>query len=161
MQALKALWWSECTEPVETVPDAQETPIWDAVGITWTDYCTMCYTDMKEAGSGGTENELLLQRAAAAVLWNRVRDDHFPDTVTECVAAPGQYNPGYVTDSLDGIPQANIDAVNDVLSGAFTLPADCVWQALFKQGTYTHLVIPINSGGYRSTTYICGGFIYG
>lgn len=133
---------------------AQETPIWDAVGISWEDYCTMCCAVQHEAGPGCTPEH---QRDMAAVVWNRVKSPSFPDTVVEVISQPRQYSSSYVTDSLDGVDQSCIDAVDAVISGEWTIPADCVWQANFVQGRYIYATHEVNTGHFYSITYICGG----
>lgn len=134
--------------------DAVEAPIYEAAGITWEDYCTMCYTNYREAGPGCSEAH---QRDQAAVIWNRVKSDLFPDTVIEVICQPRQFSPSYVRSSLDGIPAENIAAVDAVLSGEWVTPPDVVWQAQFVQGSYVYATHEVSLPGWHSITYICGG----
>lgn len=172
IQALKTEWhaeealmtWMEIetieeaearSDEIEITAYAEETPIWEAAGLTWTEYCSMCYCNYRESGPGCSREH---QQSQAAVILNRVWSDRFPDTVYEVLTQPGQYSGNYIRDSLDGIPEENIDAVNSVLAGEFILPADVVWQANFMQGTYVYATYYVNSDGFKSTTYFCGGY---
>ena len=103
-----------------------------------------------QAESGYCSQEM--QEAVGSVVLNRVASDRFPNTIPEVVEQPGQYSTASYLASQDPTQEALAVAI-DLLENGSKLPEDIVWQANFRQGSYTYLTI---STSY-STMYFCGG----
>ena len=103
-----------------------------------------------QAESGYCSQEM--QEAVGSVVLNRVASDRFPNTIPEVVEQPGQYSTASYLASQDPTQEALAVAI-DLLENGSKLPGDIVWQANFRQGSYTYLTI---STSY-STMYFCGG----
>lgn len=94
--------------------------------------------------------------AVGAVVCNRVRSPHFPDTVKEVVAAPGQYLPSY-TWGFDGTSRLAYEAAKAAMDGDHDVPEDAYWQDNKVQGKRIWKAFTVDTGYFRSTTYICCG----
>lgn len=94
--------------------------------------------------------------AVGAVVLNRVASPLFPDSVREVVAAPGQYLRSY-TYGFDDTSRIAYEAAAAALDGAHDVPEDCYWQDTHVQGAAIWRAFTVDTGWYRSTTYICRG----
>lgn len=94
--------------------------------------------------------------AVAVVVLNRVASPYFQDTVKEVVAAPGQYLPAYTRDFAD-TPRLCYEVAKAALDGDHDVPSDCYWQDTSIQGTAIWKAFTVDTGWFRSTTYICRG----
>lgn len=94
--------------------------------------------------------------AVGAVVVNRVKSEYFPDSVKEVVAVPGQYLPAY-TRNFDGTSRLAYLAAKAALDGDHDVPEDAYWQDNKKQGVYVWREFLVDTGWYKSTTYICCG----
>lgn len=94
--------------------------------------------------------------AVGAVVVNRVRSPYFPNTVKEVVAAPGQYLPTY-TRGFEGTIRLAYLAAKDALDGNHDVPSDAYWQDNTIQGVHVWKAFVLDTGWFRSTTYICTG----
>ena len=94
--------------------------------------------------------------AVGAVVINRVRSPFFPDTVREVVAAPGQYLEAY-TYGFDATPRLAYEAAKAAMDGDHDVPEDAFWQDTSIQGTVIWKAFAVDTGWFRSTTYICRG----
>ena len=94
--------------------------------------------------------------AVGAVVMNRVRSERFPNTVKEVVNAPGQYLPAY-TRNFEKTSRLAYLAAKDALDGNHEVPSDCYWQDNKKQGVSVWKAFKLDTGWFRSTTYICRG----
>lgn len=109
-----------------------------------------------EAGYGCSDRHMEL---VAAVIYNRLRSDMFPDTVYEIVTAPKQYHPLYAdANSFYGKLARDSEkwakcrriAVK-ALRGEIECPENVFYQANFKQGDG---IYEIHKTSY-STTWFC------
>lgn len=94
--------------------------------------------------------------AVAVVVLNRVASPYFPGTVKEVVAAPGQYLEAY-TRNFSETPRLCYEVARAALDGDHEVPSDCYWQAQFPQGREVWKVFNLDTGWYKSTTFICRG----
>lgn len=94
--------------------------------------------------------------AVGAVVCNRVRSPYFPNTVREVVNAPGQYLPAY-TRNFDKTTRLAYEAAKAALDGDHDVPDNAFWQDNKRQGVYVWREFLLDTGWYRSTTYICCG----
>ena len=94
--------------------------------------------------------------AVGAVVCNRVKSEYFPDTVKEVVEAPGQYLPAY-TRNFDGTSRLAYLAAKAALDGDHDVPEDAYWQDNKVQGRRIWKAFTVDTGYFRSTTYICCG----
>ena len=94
--------------------------------------------------------------AVGVVVLNRVASPLFPNTVKEVVAAPGQYLRSY-TYGFDGTSRIAYEAAKAALDGEHDVPSDCFWQDNHVQGKAIWKAFTVDTGWYRSTTYICRG----
>lgn len=111
-----------------------------------------------EAGYGCSDRHMEL---VAAVIYNRVNSDKFPDTVYEVVTAPKQYHPDYAkANSKYGKRARKSDIwskcqeiATRALKGEIECPSDVFYQANFEQGTG---IYEEHDTSY-STTWFCYG----
>lgn len=94
--------------------------------------------------------------AVAVVVLNRVASPYFPDTVKDVVAAPGQYLEAYTHDFAD-TPRLCYEVAAAAMNGEHDVPEDCYWQDTSIQGTAIWKAFTVDTGWFRSTTYICRG----
>lgn len=94
--------------------------------------------------------------AVGVVVLNRVKSQYFPDSVREVVAAPGQYLPSYCY-GFDQTPRKAYEAAKAALDGDHEVPDDCYWQDTSIQGVSIWKAFTVDTGYFRSTTYICRG----
>ena len=94
--------------------------------------------------------------SVGAVVVNRKNSPYFPDTVKEVVAAPGQYLPAY-TRNFDGTSRLAYLAAKAALDGDHDVPEDAYWQDNKVQGRRIWKAFTVDTGYFRSTTYICCG----
>lgn len=94
--------------------------------------------------------------AVGVVVLNRVASPLFPNTVKEVVAAPGQYLRSYTYGFTD-TPRLAYEAAAAALDGAHDVPEDCYWQDTHVQGAAIWRAFTVDTGYFRSTTYICRG----
>lgn len=94
--------------------------------------------------------------AVGVVVLNRVASPLFPNTVRDVVAAPGQYLKSY-TYGFDGTSRIAYEAAKAALDGAHDVPEDCYWQDTHVQGAAIWRAFTVDTGYFRSTTYICRG----
>ena len=102
-----------------------------------------------EAGDDNCPHELRI--AVASVVMNRVNSDLFPNTVYEVVHQPGQYRPTWDGSFLTEPSEDSVAVAKEILEGGSQLPADCLYQANFEQGSATYVTYDTIYG----TTYIC------
>lgn len=111
-----------------------------------------------EAGYGCSDRHMEL---VAAVVWNRVNSNRFPDTVYDVVTAPRQYLPAYAdANSFYGKRARESEVWNKcqeiaekVLKGEVDCPENVFFQANFTQGTE---IYEVHETSY-SITYFCYG----
>lgn len=109
-----------------------------------------------EAGYGCSDRHMEL---VAAVVYNRLKSDKFPDTVYEIVVTPKQYHPAYADEnSFYGRRARESDVwskcqeiATRALMGEIECPEDVVYQANFTQGSK---VYEVHYTTY-STTWFC------
>ena len=94
--------------------------------------------------------------AVAVVVLNRVASPYFPNSVKEVVAAPGQYLESYTHDFSE-TPRLCYEVAKAALDGDHDVPSDCYWQDCTIQGTSIWKAFTVDTGWFRSTTYICRG----
>lgn len=94
--------------------------------------------------------------AVGAVVVNRVKSEYFPDTVKEVVAAPGQYLKSY-TYGFEKTSRLAYEAAKAALDGDHDVPEDAYWQDNKVQGKRIWKAFTVDTGYFRSTTYICRG----
>lgn len=94
--------------------------------------------------------------AVAVVVLNRVASPYFPNTVREVVAAPGQYLPSY-TWGFERTPRLCYEVAKAAMDGDHDVPEDCYWQDTSIQGTAIWKAFTVDTGWFKSTTYICRG----
>lgn len=94
--------------------------------------------------------------AVGAVVVNRAKSEYFPNTVREVVAAPGQYLVSY-TYGFDATPKLAYLAAKAALDGDHDVPDDAFWQDCTIQGMRIWKAFTVDTGYFRSTTYICCG----
>lgn len=95
--------------------------------------------------------------AVGVVVCNRVKSPHFKgDTVREIVAAPGQYLESY-TRNFSGTSRLAYEAAKAAIDGDHDVPSDCYWQDTHIQGKEIWKAFTVDTGYFRSTTYICRG----
>lgn len=94
--------------------------------------------------------------AVGAVVCNRVASPYFPDTVREVVAQPGQYLKIY-TYGFENTSRLAYLAAKAALDGDHDVPSDAYWQDTHRQGVSVWKAFQLDTGYYRSTTYICCG----
>lgn len=94
--------------------------------------------------------------AVGVVVLNRVASPLFPNTVREVVAAPGQYLVSYTYGFTD-TSRVAYEAAAAALDGDHDVPEDCYWQDTNVQGRAIWRAYTVDTGWYRSTTYICRG----
>ena len=94
--------------------------------------------------------------AVGAVVVNRERSPHFPNTIREVVAQPGQYLPAY-TYGFEKTSRLAYEAAKAALDGEHDVPADAYWQDNKVQGKRIWKAFTVDTGYFRSTTYICCG----
>lgn len=109
-----------------------------------------------EAGYGCSDRHMEL---VAAVIYNRLRSDKFPDTVYEIVTAPKQYHPLYADpDSFYSLRAQVSDKwarcqkiATMALQGSIECPENVFYQANFEQGDG---IYETHETSY-STTWFC------
>ena len=94
--------------------------------------------------------------AVGVVVLNRVRSPYFPNSVKEVVAAPGQYLPNY-TYGFEKTTRLAYEAAKAALDGDHDVPEDAYWQDTHVQGVSIWKAFTVDTGWFRSTTYICRG----
>lgn len=94
--------------------------------------------------------------AVGAVVCNRVASPYFPGTVKEVVAQPGQYLKSY-TYGFDTTSRLAYLAAKAALDGDHDVPSNAFWQDNKIQGCYVWKSFLLDTGYFRSTTYICCG----
>lgn len=102
-----------------------------------------------EAGDNNCSHELRI--AVGSVVLNRVADPDFPDTIHDVVFDEGQYAPTW-DGSYEKIPsEDSIETAKFLLENGSQIPANCVYQANFEQGSGTWEPFETVYG----ITYIC------
>ena len=94
--------------------------------------------------------------AVAVVVLNRVASPYFPASVKEVVAAPGQYLEWYTHDFSE-TPRLCYEVAKAAMDGDHHVPSDCYWQDTTIQGVSIWKAFTLDTGWFRSTTYICRG----
>ena len=94
--------------------------------------------------------------AVGVVVLNRVRSPYFPNSVREVVNAPGQYLEAYTRDFAN-TPRLAYEAAKAALDGEHSVPEDCYWQDNHVQGVSIWKAFTVDTGWFRSVTYICRG----
>lgn len=128
--------------------------------VAWTVYTEQDVIDLAciiyaEAGSSWCTDRH--QQAVGSVVVNRWKSPRWDDdTIREVIDHEGQY-PG-TRDNRYYDERAYQNALHVLEYGP--LYEDAVWQAEFTQGTYTIEIFDYSHLG-KSTTYICGGYVYG
>jgi len=102
-----------------------------------------------EAGDNNCTHEHRV--AVGSVVLNRVAADDYPDSIYEVVFDNGQYAPTW-DGSYEKEPSADsVEVAKMLLQEGSQLPAECVFQAEFPQGSGTWQTFTTIYG----TTYIC------
>ncbi len=102
-----------------------------------------------EAGDDNCSHELRI--AVGSVVLNRVADPDFPNTIHDVVFQEGQYAPTW-DGSYEKIPsEDSIETAKYLLENGSQIPANCVYQANFEQGSGTWKPFETIYG----ITYIC------
>lgn len=102
-----------------------------------------------EAGDDNCSHEHRI--AVGSVVLNRVADPDFPDTIHGVVFQEGQYAPTW-DGSYEKIPsEDSIEVAKLLLEEGSQIPAECVYQAEFEQGSGTWKPFETIYG----ITYIC------
>ena len=102
-----------------------------------------------EAGDDNCSHEHRI--AVGSVVLNRVADPDFPDTIHDVVFQEGQYAPTW-DGSYEKIPsEDSIEVAKLLLEEGSQIPAECVYQAEFEQGSGTWKPFETIYG----ITYIC------
>lgn len=95
--------------------------------------------------------------AVGAVVVNRERSPHFPNTIREVVAQPGQYLKSYTYD-FSGTTELAYLAAKAALDGDHDVPSNAYWQDNNIQGVSIWKAFEVNTKyGFHSVTYICCG----
>ena len=94
--------------------------------------------------------------AVGAVVVNRKNSPRFPDTIKGVVAAPGQYLVSYTYD-FSNVTELAYKAAKAAMDGDHDVPDNAYWQDNKIQGCYVWKSFLLDTGWYRSTTYICCG----
>ena len=94
--------------------------------------------------------------AVGAVVVNRTKSPYFPNTVREVVSAPGQYLESY-TRNFEKTSHLAYEAAKAALDGDHNVPSNAYWQDNKIQGCYIWKSFLLDTGWFRSTTYICCG----
>ena len=94
--------------------------------------------------------------AVGAVVCNRAKSPYFPDTVREVVEQPGQYLKAY-TSNFSATTRLAYEAEKAAMDGDHDVPSDCYWQDNKVQGVSIWKAFTVDTGYFRSTTYICRG----
>ena len=95
--------------------------------------------------------------AVGAVVVNRERSPHFPNTIREVVAQPGQYLKSYTYD-FSGVSELAYLAAKAALDGDHDVPPDAFWQDNKVQGVSIWRRFEVTTiYGFHSVTYICCG----
>lgn len=111
-------------------------------------YC-LAHIINAEAGDDHCTHEHRI--AVGSVVLNRVASDAFPDTIYDVVFQAGQYSPTW-NGAYEKEPSEDSVAVAEMLlQEGSQIPADCVFQAEFPQGSGTYQTFSTIYG----TTYIC------
>ena len=116
--------------------------------------CIIAKTIQHEADPAWCEWEHSV--AVGAVICNRVASPYFPNSVKEVVAQPGQYLEAYTRD-FSKVSRLAYEAAKAALDGDHDVPSDCYWQDTSIQGTAIWKAFTVDTGYFRSTTYICRG----
>lgn len=102
-----------------------------------------------EAGDDNCSHELRI--AVGSVVLNRVADPDFPDTIHDVVFDEGQYEPTW-NGKYEKLPsEDSIETAKFLLENGSQIPANCVYQANFEQGSGTWKPFETIYG----ITYIC------
>lgn len=102
-----------------------------------------------EAGDDNCSHDLRI--AVGSVVLNRVADPDFPDTIHDVVFDEGQYEPTW-NGSYEKLPSKDsIETAKFLLENGSQIPANCVYQANFEQGSGTWKPYETIYG----ITYIC------
>lgn len=96
--------------------------------------------------------------AVGAVVCNRVKSPYFPDSVKAVVEQPGQYLRAYTSD-FSGVSRLAYEAAKAAMDGDHDVPEDCFWQDTHIQGVSVWKAFVVDTGWFRSTTYICRGIL--
>lgn len=131
---------------------------WEAEEQFYKDRDIIATVVFNEAGYGCSDRHMEL---VAAVVYNRLQSDKFPDTVYEIVVAPKQYHPDYAdAESYYGkrARESKVwnkcqDIATKALRGEIDCPSDVFYQANFTQGTG---IYETHYTSY-STTWFCYG----
>lgn len=102
-----------------------------------------------EAGDAACSHELRI--AVASVVANRVASPLFPNTYFEVIHQPGQYRPTWDGSFLAEPSEDSVAVAKEILEYGSQLPADCLFQANFVQGSAVYQSFDTIYG----TTYIC------
>jgi len=94
--------------------------------------------------------------AVGAVVLNRVASPWFPNSVYDVIVQPRQYSVSYAS-GFDGIGRKSWEAAAAAMNGEHSVPADAYWQDTSPQGVCTWKIFTVDTGYYKSTTYICRG----
>ena len=102
-----------------------------------------------EAGDDNCSHDLRI--AVGSVVLNRVADPDFPDTIHDVVFDEGQYEPTW-NGGYEKLPsEDSIETAKFLLENGSQIPANCVYQANFEQGSETWKPFETIYG----ITYIC------
>lgn len=102
-----------------------------------------------EAGDDNCSHELRI--AVASVVANRVASDLFPNTYYEVIHQEGQYRPTWDGGFQAEPSEDSVAVAKEILENGSQLPADCLFQANFVQGSAVYQSFDTIYG----TTYIC------
>lgn len=114
-----------------------------------TDLYVLSHIINAECGDDNCSHE---QRVATgSVVLNRVASDLYPDTIEEVVFDPGQYSPTWDGRYSLEPSEDSVEVAKMLLEEGSQIPAECVFQAEFSQGTGIWKEFETIYG----TTYIC------
>ena len=120
-----------------------------APAYTENDLYVLSHIINAECGDDNCSHE---QRVATgSVVLNRVASDLYPDTIEEVVFDPGQYSPTWDGRYSLEPSEDSVEVAKMLLEEGSQIPAECVFQAEFPQGTGTWKEFETIYG----TTYIC------
>ena len=102
-----------------------------------------------EAGDDNCSHELRI--SVASVVANRVASPLYPNTYYEVIHQPGQYRPTWDGGFQKEPSEDSVAVAKEILENGSQLPADCLYQANFEQGSAVYQTFDTVYG----TTYIC------
>ena len=148
----------ESADILRAVGYAEDSEVIKVLQAAWMqeqeDLCIIAKVIQNEADPAWCEWEHSV--AVGAVVCNRVKSPYFPNTVKEVVEQPGQYLKAYTRD-FSGVSRLAYEAAKAAMDGDHSVPTDAFWQDTHVQGKEIWKAFTVDTGWFRSTTYICRG----